>query len=81
MGQIPPCNASMLGHQNDSGPYWCVLANTPQGPIPGKVGLSVTFAEVGTGDEYGFLGQSNDLTATIRDIFTLIAIKLIFLGH
>jgi len=36
MGQIPPCNASRLGHQNDSGPYWCVLAHTPHGPIPGK---------------------------------------------
>ena len=36
MGQIPPCNASMLGHQHDSGHYWCILTNTPHGPIPGK---------------------------------------------
>lgn len=36
LGQIPPCHASKLGHQNDSGPYWCVVANTPHGPIPGK---------------------------------------------
>ena len=28
-----------LGRQNDgSGHYWCVLANTPHGRIPGKVG-------------------------------------------
>lgn len=36
LGQMPPCNQSKLGHQNDSGPYWCVLANTQHGPIPAK---------------------------------------------
>ncbi|KAL5252405.1 hypothetical protein ACHWQZ_G015242 [Mnemiopsis leidyi] len=36
LGQMPPCHASKLGHQHDSGAYWCVLANTPHGPIPGK---------------------------------------------
>jgi len=24
------------GHQHDSGPYWCAVANTPHGKIPGK---------------------------------------------
>jgi len=36
MGQIPPCDQFKLGHQNDSGPYWCILAHTAEGPVPGK---------------------------------------------
>ena len=42
MGQIPPCDKFRLGHQNDgAGHLWCVLANTPHGIIPGKVGKPV----------------------------------------
>jgi len=42
MGQIPPDNQLRVGHQNDgSGHYWPILANTPHGKIPGKVGLQI----------------------------------------